>query len=73
MVAQLQQGTISQQELENQREALLKEEKAANGQIVVKMKPKAVSETDDKVLADLMKKSEMDNAEVSGDEDHSEL
>jgi translation initiation factor 2 subunit 1 len=47
--------------------------KAANGQVVVKMKPKAVSETDDKVLADLMKKSEMDNAEVSGDEDHSEL
>lgn len=47
--------------------------KAANGQIVIKMKPKAVSETDDKALDDLMKKSEMDNAEVSGDEDHSEL
>lgn len=47
--------------------------RAANGQIVVKMKPKAVSETDDKALDALMKKSEMDNAEVSGDEDHSEL
>lgn len=47
--------------------------KAANGQLVIKMKPKAVSETDDKALAELMKKSEMDNAEVSGDEDHSEL
>ncbi|PJF16909.1 hypothetical protein PSACC_03279 [Paramicrosporidium saccamoebae] len=47
--------------------------KAANGQIVIKMKPKAVSESDDKVLDALMKKSEMDNAEVSGDEDHSEL
>lgn len=47
--------------------------KAANGQLVIKMKPKAISETDEKALADLMKKSEMDNAEVSGDEDHSEL
>lgn len=47
--------------------------KAANGQMVVKMKPKVVSEMDEKVLDALMKKSEMDNAEVSGDEDHSEL
>lgn len=47
--------------------------KAANGQLVIKMRPKAVSESDDKILADLMKKSEVDNAEVSGDEDHSEL
>lgn len=47
--------------------------KAANGQLVVKMKPKVVSEHDEKVLDALMKKSEMDNAEVSGDEDNSEL
>lgn len=47
--------------------------RAANGQIVIKMKPKAVSETDDKVLDALMKKSEIENAEVAGDEDHSEL
>lgn len=47
--------------------------KAANGQFVVKMKPKVVSEHDEKALDALMKKSEMDNAEVSGDEDHSEL
>lgn len=54
-------------------EAIESSIKAANGQIVVKMKPKAVSEHDDKALDALMKKSEMDNAEVSGDEDHSEL
>lgn len=47
--------------------------KAANGQLVIKMKPKSVSETDEKMLDALMKKSEMENAEVSGDEDHSEL
>lgn len=47
--------------------------KAANGQMAVKLKPKVVSETDERMLDALMKKSEMDNAEVSGDEDHSEL
>jgi len=44
----------------------------AGGQIVVKMKPKAVSETDDKELDALMKKSEMENTEVAGDEDLSD-
>lgn len=42
------------------------------GQIVVKMKPKAVSETDDQELDALMKKSEMENTEVAGDEDVSD-
>lgn len=39
------------------------------GQVVVKMKPKAVSENEDKELADLMKKAEYENAEVSGDDE----
>lgn len=43
-----------------------------NGQIVVKMKPKAVSETDDQELDALMKKSELENTEVAGDEDVSD-
>ncbi len=47
--------------------------KDANGQLVIKMKFKSASETDEKMLDALMKKSEMENAEVSGDEDHSEL
>jgi translation initiation factor 2 subunit 1 len=44
----------------------------AGGQIVVKMKPKAVSESDDQELDALMKKSEMENTEVAGDEDVSD-
>jgi translation initiation factor 2 subunit 1 len=43
-----------------------------DGQIVVKMKPKAVSETDDKELDALMKKVEIENTEVAGDEDVSD-
>lgn len=45
---------------------------AAGGQIVVKMAPKVVSETDDRELDALMKKSELENAEVSGDDSVSE-
>lgn len=41
---------------------------ARGGQLQVKMLPKAVSETDDKELADLMARVERENAEVSGDE-----
>lgn len=40
----------------------------AGGQLVVKMKPKVVSEVEDKELDALMKKSELENAEVSGDD-----
>jgi translation initiation factor 2 subunit 1 len=43
------------------------------GQLVVKMRPKAVSESEDKELADLMKKAEFENAEVSGDDETDEL
>ncbi|RKP23150.1 translation initiation factor 2, alpha subunit, partial [Syncephalis pseudoplumigaleata] len=41
---------------------------AAKGSLSVKMKPKAVSETDDLELAELMARVERENAEVSGDE-----
>ena len=44
----------------------------SQGQMAVKMKPKAVSESDDRDLDALMKKSEQENAEVSGDEDASD-
>ncbi|KAI8928363.1 eukaryotic translation initiation factor 2 alpha subunit-domain-containing protein [Entophlyctis helioformis] len=46
--------------------------KAASGSLVVKMKPRAVSETDDAELAQLMAKMERENAEISGDEDEDE-
>ncbi|KAI0051378.1 eukaryotic translation initiation factor 2 subunit alpha [Auriscalpium vulgare] len=42
------------------------------GALVVKMKPKAVSETDEQDLAQLMAKAGRENAEVSGDEDEEE-
>lgn len=45
---------------------------SAGGQLVTKMRPKAVSESDEKELDALMRKSEMENAEVAGDEDDSE-
>lgn len=46
--------------------------KPLGGQMVVKMKPKAVSENEDKELADLMRKAEFENAEVSGDDETDE-
>lgn len=46
--------------------------RSLGGQMVVKMKPKAVSESDERDLDALMKKSEQENAEVSGDEDASD-
>ncbi|KAJ3871563.1 eukaryotic translation initiation factor 2 alpha subunit-domain-containing protein [Lentinula edodes] len=42
------------------------------GSLVVKMKPKAVSETDEQDLAQLMAKAGQENAEVSGNEDDEE-
>jgi len=42
------------------------------GNLTVKMKPKAVSETDEHDLAQLMAKAGRENAEVSGDEDDEE-
>lgn len=45
--------------------------KNANGNCIVKMAPKAVTENDDAELQALMDKKERENAEVSGDEDES--
>jgi len=42
------------------------------GALVVKMKPKAVSETEEQDLAQLMAKAGQENAEVSGDEEEDE-
>lgn len=42
---------------------------AASGSLTVKMKPRAVSETDDAELAQLMAKMEKENAEISGDDE----
>ena len=44
----------------------------AGGGLVVKMEPKAVTESDDAELQALMEKRERENAEVSGDESVSE-
>lgn len=46
--------------------------KGANGSLVVKMEPKAVTESDDAQLQALMEKRERENAEVSGDDSASE-
>ena len=45
--------------------------RAAGGMCVVKMAPKAVTENDDAELQALMDKRELENQEVSGDEDES--
>ncbi|KAF2861667.1 eukaryotic translation initiation factor 2 subunit alpha [Piedraia hortae CBS 480.64] len=45
--------------------------KEANGELKVKMEPKAVTENDDAELQALMDKREKENQEVSGDEDES--
>ncbi|KAF9528721.1 eukaryotic translation initiation factor 2 alpha subunit-domain-containing protein [Crepidotus variabilis] len=42
------------------------------GNLIVKMKPKAISETEEQDLAQLMAKVGQENAEVSGDEDEEE-
>jgi len=42
------------------------------GELVVKMKPKAISETDEQDLAQLMAKVGQENTEVSGDEEEEE-
>jgi len=45
----------------------------SGGSLVVKMKPKAVSETEEQDLAQLMAKAGQENAEVSGDEEEEEV
>ena len=42
------------------------------GSLIVKMKPKAISESEEQDLAQLMAKAGRENAEVSGDEDEDE-
>lgn len=61
-----QQGITGLENAITQMETVMQEKK---GHVLVKMKPKAVSETDDKELADLMARVEKENMEVSGDDD----
>ncbi|KAF8722710.1 hypothetical protein AX14_009648 [Amanita brunnescens Koide BX004] len=55
--------------LERAIEAIQSTVEEDGGNLVLKMKPKAVSETDEQDLAQLMAKAGLENAEVSGDED----
>ena len=57
--------------LEKAIEAIQGNIKNAGGGCVVKMAPKAVTESDDAELQALMEKRERENQEVSGDEDES--
>lgn len=58
--------------LENAILEIEKTIKANGGGCVVRMAPKAVTESDDAELQALMEKRERENAEVSGDEDESD-
>jgi len=58
--------------LERAIEAIQSTVEEDGGNLVLKMKPKAVSETDEQDLAQLMAKAGLENAEVSGDEDDEE-
>lgn len=46
--------------------------KAAGGELTVKVKPRAVSESDEKLLQDIMRNADEQNREVEGDDDHSD-
>ncbi|KAF8137186.1 eukaryotic translation initiation factor 2 subunit alpha [Boletus edulis] len=58
--------------LERAIESIQSSIETQGGALVVKMKPKAVSDTDEQDLAQLMAKAGQENAEVSGDEDDDE-
>jgi translation initiation factor 2 subunit 1 len=58
--------------LERAIEAIQRSIEDQGGSLIVKMKPKAVSETEEQDLAQLMAKAGQENAEVSGDEDDEE-
>jgi len=58
--------------LERAIDAIQSKIEKEGGNLVVKMKPKAVSETEEQDLAQLMAKAGQENAEVSGDEDEEE-
>ncbi|KAH6916191.1 translation initiation factor eIF2 alpha subunit [Coprinopsis sp. MPI-PUGE-AT-0042] len=59
--------------LEKSIEAIQSTVEGMGGNLVVKMKPKAVSETEEQDLAQLMLKAGLENAEVSGDETEEEV
>ncbi|KAI5995722.1 eukaryotic translation initiation factor 2 subunit alpha [Pisolithus marmoratus] len=58
--------------LERAIESIQASIESQRGNLIVKMKPKAVSETEEQDLAQLMAKVGQENAEVSGDEDDEE-
>ncbi|KAF8950249.1 eukaryotic translation initiation factor 2 subunit alpha [Flammula alnicola] len=59
--------------LERAIEAIQASIEIQGGSLTVKMKPKAVSETEEQDLAQLMAKAGQENAEVSGDEDDEDV
>jgi len=59
---------VAVERLERAIEAIQSTIESQGGSLIVKMKPKAVSETDEQDLAQLMMKAGQENAEVSGDE-----
>jgi len=59
---------VAVERLERAIESIQSTIESQGGSLVVKMKPKAVSETDEQDLAQLMMKAGQENAEVSGDE-----
>jgi len=59
---------VAVERLERAIESIQNTIESQGGSLVVKMKPKAVSETDEQDLAQLMMKAGQENAEVSGDE-----
>lgn len=70
------QSSDRQQAIEAIERGLVKIEEVIRrygGEMLVKMRPKVVSEHDDQELDALMKKSEQENAEISGDEDSSDI
>jgi len=60
------------EKLDRAIESIQKTIESEGGNLVVKMKPKAVSETEEQDLAQLMAKASQENAEVSGDEEEEE-
>jgi len=58
--------------LERAIEAIQGKVEKYGGNLIVKMKPKAISETEEHDLAQLMAKVGQENAEVSGDEEEEE-
>jgi translation initiation factor 2 subunit 1 len=64
---------VAVERLERAIESIQSTIESQGGSLIVKMKPKAVSETDEHDLAQLMMKAGQENAEVSGDESEEDL